>query len=138
MNIVKRIHDLCLEQIESLYSTLEKMGAKVSDGHGRLVPRPKTNEEKIAFAAGQLTSALVFRGATMWHNSNQLFVFERQGNSQKFAISALSENDAQNTFQKYLDEHNLPGEDDSWRDYWRMSIAGKVGDEVFSLGESNV
>lgn len=139
MNTLNRIHELCIEQCDDLHKRLQELGAKVEDERGHIIPQPQTEQEQIAFLAGRLASALFFRGATIYHGSTQLFVFERQGNpSQKFAIPALSEEDAQGDFQYYLDEHSLPGccrdsGQSTWRDYWRMKIAGKVDGSVFSL-----
>lgn len=134
MNVIKRIHDLAKEQSESLHNQLTELGAETSDEHGRLIPQPKNKQERTAFLAGQLSANLFFMGASIYHDSTQLFVFERQGNpSQKFAIPALNEEEALEVFQKYLDDHTLEGRNGACRDYWRLKIAGKVDGSVFSL-----
>lgn len=64
--VVRQVNTLCKDQVEKLYAQIEALGGVdlVRDEHGRKIPQPQTERERIMFAAGQISLALFIQGAT--------------------------------------------------------------------------
>lgn len=66
----------------------------------------------------------------------QLFKFEPRSsafNLTNFFVLAATDTEALENFQKYLDSHpDVTGSGHLWYEEWRMAIAGKVGDGIYT------
>jgi hypothetical protein len=60
----ERLNVFAKETVENIYKDMEKLGANIRDDHGKLIPNPQNDQEKIMFLAGQVTLALFLQGAT--------------------------------------------------------------------------
>ena len=63
--LLQRINVLCKEQVKNSHQKMDDLGAKVQDANGSVViPQPENDRDKIMFAAGQMSWALIIQGVT--------------------------------------------------------------------------
>jgi len=61
---IDRINGFMQETVARLYDDIEKLGTKVQDELGHLLPQPQNDRERVMFLSGQISLGLFVQGAT--------------------------------------------------------------------------
>lgn len=61
---IERINGFMEETVTRLYKEIEKLGTKIQDEQGHMLPQPQNDRERVMFLAGEISMALFVQGAT--------------------------------------------------------------------------